>query len=1013
MLTLVADREEFAAERTNRQERAIDGLRPKVEKSLSSGEWTAVTAGAVQLFTAAAHSVDEDLVVDEDDPLLQDMLAGLVNSLRRTGRTEPDSRQREIQEDAISQWVAVMAINAGTEAAAARNRENVVLEWVSMEDASVRHTHQVTDGQQRNVGVPFDVDSYQLNYPGEPIGPPAIWIRCRCVLRVVAGGVTAAVALPEDKEEPVAQEKKKPTDPADLGPIPWNGVLAIEGGMSGDYRTLVENEVTWRGLPVPLRWAKEDNGGHDGAVIVGRIDRIWRDGNLLRGEGVFDTSEEADEVVRLLAEKFVRGVSVDMDNVEVYADENPDSPEKEMVGRISAATLVAIPAFQEAYVALGPYEGDVVQDGDAVQDEPVTASGEFAISEKPWDGDSSRFTLEQWCESTIISLEDGCESKNDHKLPILEPGGALSRAGVYAAAARINQTEAPTDKISAAKAKLRSAYKKLGEDAPEVIQASLETEQFVEIPSDVGVPGERGRGWITNTEDTSRLPSTGTLYAWNAQSKDAKGYTRPEATAVCTTCGGSGTVTFVRQSGTQAWTTTSQDQTVTSVGNGTGTSTTTGTDGSSLEGSHTWRIGWFTNDESARSLMDYNSTTYAATNHVSTLHTLNRLRNKKTGIEASVVTARCAACAATGYTTSQTPTTGTSTPMDHEHASNASGPTTGVQSSAEGAQEFVPADVGIPGERGSGWLTNPSDTIRLHRYWTDPGQPGYAKIGWGTPNDFYRCRRELAKYVEPQYLNATCAEWHHDALGVWPGQHSLNSEAAMVAAATFDMEKPKAAWFADQNLPGPTALTVTDEGQVYGHIAEWGTCHIGIRGECVSPPMSANDYAYFHTGIIDTDEGEVQVGTLSMGGGHAGLSENYSSTVAHYDSTSTAAAYVHVGEDKYGIWMAGMVSPSMGDADTFALRAAGSVSGDWRSIGGGEPDLVAVLAVNVAGFAMPRMAIAASASSVNAMVALNPVQASRDDREVVALARRESKAHSKLMKLRAGRAYRKLKTGEK
>lgn len=91
------------------------------------------------------------------------------------------------------------------------------------------------------------------------------------------------------------------------------------------------------------------------------------------------------------------------------------------------------------------------------------------ISEQPWDGAASRFTPEQWKASCIIHLDDSLD-KNAHKLPIKEPSGALSRAAVHAAASRINQVDAPAEKVASAKASLRSAYKTLGEDPPDSIR---------------------------------------------------------------------------------------------------------------------------------------------------------------------------------------------------------------------------------------------------------------------------------------------------------------------------------------------------------------------------------------------------------------------------------------------------------------------------------------------------------------------------------------------------------------
>lgn len=60
-------------------------------------------------------------------------------------------------------------------------------------------------------------------------------------------------------------------------------------------------------------------------------------------------------------------------------------------------------------------------------------------------------------------------------------------------------------------------------------------------------------------------------------------------------------------------------------------------------------------------------------------------------------------------------------------------------------------------------------THRIKDYWAH-GE-GAAKIAWGKPGDFNRCRLHLGKYVKPGHeLDGLCANLHHMALGVWPGQ---------------------------------------------------------------------------------------------------------------------------------------------------------------------------------------------------------------------------------------------------
>ena len=164
---------------------------------------------------------------------------------------------------------------------------------------------------------------------------------------------------------------------------------------------------------------------------------------------------------------------------------------------------------------------------------------------------------------------------------------------------------------------------------------------------------------------------------------------------------------------------------------------------------------------------------------------------------------------------------------------------------------------------------------------------------------------------------------------------------------------PPEAWFKDPQLTGPTALVVEDDGRVYGHIAAWGTCHIGQVGKCVEPPTSPSNYAYFRTGALRTAEGtSVAVGHLTMGTGHAGPHDSANAAAEHYDNTGTVFADVAAGEDAYGIWVAGSLRPGI-TAEQVRVARSAPISGDWRTIRG-SLELVGALAVNVPGFPVPR-----------------------------------------------------------
>lgn len=181
-------------------------------------------------------------------------------------------------------------------------------------------------------------------------------------------------------------------------------------------------------------------------------------------------------------------------------------------------------------------------------------------------------------------------------------------------------------------------------------------------------------------------------------------------------------------------------------------------------------------------------------------------------------------------------------------------------------------------------------------------------------------------------------------------------------AATVPVEPP-AKWFSDPKLTGLTKLQVTDEGRVYGHIADWSQKHIGFLGERIYPPRDPHQGAYrrFHRNPVRTAEGtRINTGPLTSGG-HAATDASVSmaSAMAHYDDPRFVLANVVAGEDEYGIWVAGALRPGVEPwqvsfADTYAF------SGDWR-----DGELIAACTVSVPGFHVPNdpsvVALAASA----------------------------------------------------
>ena len=787
------NREEFAAQRRSDLETGDERLGPTVSASLN--RWG--QDGWANPIIASCLALWDDTAGDPSPRTRAARVRfrrALTASLEQT--SDPHTAQAG-QAETITRWLSTWTINSATAAGLTRS---TTVEWVTMHDDAVRASHKAVDGQQHRVGQSFMVEGHPLAYPGEPVGPPEVWINCRCVLRPVGGEMTDSITA-------AGEVTLSPADFDFEEAVPWHGILAPIGKMSGDRRIFEDGaEVSFRegGAPMALRWTPTDVGSHGGAVRVANIDRAWVEDGLIKGEGTFNSSDNAAQAIELLAHSPL-GVSVDLDQMvasmknedgtefdfEAYQPGDPEPVLSVSSLRLAGATIVDIPAFQEAYVALGPWED---------QDEAMAASAEeftclpceamaqaaqeigpdgtLAISESAWDGSASRFDDEQWKRSCILDRgSDYDTAKTRYALPIKEPNGDLSRAGVHAAASRIGQVEAPESAKASAKRRLIAAYSTLDEEPPESLVASA----FDDFTLDAEV------------------------------------------------------------------------------------------------------------------------------------------------------------------------------------------------------EEFAPGT-----HDGPGWLTHPVDSQRLRDYWTRG--KGALKIRWGVPGDFNRCRRELGKYIpNPQWLAGTCANLHKVAIRLWPGQETGKKHAVegAVMASAFTLVASAGrtlpgAWFGDPNLQGPTPLTVTDEGQVYGHIATWGVCHIGLglsigRGDqCVTAPNSASNYAYFRTGVVDTDLGQIAVGHLTMGTGHASLSVKAQAAAEHYDNTGTVVADVAVGEDAHGIWFAGALRDGLTDEQVRAFKSS-SLSGDWRTIGGSY-EMVGALSVNVPGFPIPRLALAASGSGDEALVAAGIVE---------------------------------------
>ena len=209
-------------------------------------------------------------------------------------------------------------------------------------------------------------------------------------------------------------------------------MLVPEEIESGDKRKFKKDSISVRDLPIPLLWQIKTASGHDGSVVVGRIDYVERiDGGMGNAYGVFDNGPYGREAERLVRYGFLRGVSVDLDQFE--AKENKRS-QKELAdeqetgqtigkdkltinkARIMAATIVAKPAFQECSIsiesmgdqeeAMTPEDGVYEESMEDFADiEPIMASG-FLKSDIPVVPPADWFKRPALTKATPLTVDD-------------------------------------------------------------------------------------------------------------------------------------------------------------------------------------------------------------------------------------------------------------------------------------------------------------------------------------------------------------------------------------------------------------------------------------------------------------------------------------------------------------------------------------------------------------------------------------------------------------------------------
>ena len=851
--------------------------------------------------------------------------------------------------DRVMRWVSTYAVNAGTIQGAYRSGVRYKI-WVDMEDDDVRSSHRHAAGQVVPIGGTFTVAGVKYGYPGEPVGPIENWINCRCV------------AMPASR----TGEKMSDTT-YDLGSNPHSRALVAAAG--GEPRTgaLV---VLLPAESDPITAATSEDQAHMTTIWMGSTDDFPADDEpQLLAEEVAAYAAKLDGPIVVPVKE--RGLLGD-DDADVVFLEPTDSLLAMRQGLLDESPAIEnmhakAEQFPEwtPHVTLGYPSG--VENGPALAEYDGTEvtfdrlglwlGGDYTeypmggVVSDPITADAASDTQEPGIPAEDYIADDELEDDEEpiEEIPV---HGVLAPEGVETGDGRGFREGALSSRPLPYPLRLETVGSHGGNNTSEVVTVGRIDEAW----RDEATKQWRFRGAVILSKPGAAAAIEGIIDGSgrgvsidaDAMAVDMEGFTE-EALAAAEAAGKKATT-------------------------------------------------WFSETRIAGLTIVPIPAFHEA--YIALGHEFEEDMTEEALAAAAAVLEDCG-CADADV--DRLATGGIVDPDKMRLVGDQGSPDYVIPLSKARQIGYVADDGSFaPGTKdGPGWITHPVPTSRIRRYWVR-GE-GAAKIKWGAPGDFDRCRRQLAKYVQnPEWLAGLCANMHREALGVWPGQeggggnrshHSLVASGAMpspilnlvsadeedgaiAASATFPGGYP-AEWFANPRFREVTPLTIDKEsGRIWGHLAQWGVCHIGVAGKCVQPPHSKTGYANFLKGVVDTTAGEQRVGCLTYGIGHADIRLRMAAATAHYDQLDAIVAYVNVGEDSFGIWYSGVLAPDVDDDLIDKFRAVGAISGDWRPVGRYGHDLIAGVAVNTPGFPV---AIAASAGEIQAIVAAGMVlQPERD-----------------------------------
>jgi|SRR5688500_14823620 len=114
-----------------------------------------------------------------------EQVAGRVDRvLEYSGSERWPGRARTIAQTEVTRAYGAGTLAAGIEQSRVTGRM-LQKRWDSEHDERVRVSHRQVDGQVLPLFMPFYVDGFPIQFPGDPMGPPETVINCRCDLVIM------------------------------------------------------------------------------------------------------------------------------------------------------------------------------------------------------------------------------------------------------------------------------------------------------------------------------------------------------------------------------------------------------------------------------------------------------------------------------------------------------------------------------------------------------------------------------------------------------------------------------------------------------------------------------------------------------------------------------------------------------------------------------------------------------------------------------------------------------------